>query len=96
MLQAMGLALLPASAALAQDATPGPWPQALQVPGGVARLALGPAPERPVVHAGDIPVLVLGDASAWTAIVGIPLAAPVGQAHVSVQAGPHTPARRLA
>ncbi|MCA0441402.1 MAG: peptidoglycan DD-metalloendopeptidase family protein [Proteobacteria bacterium] len=96
MLQAMGLALLPASAALAQGADPGPWPMALQVPGGVARLALGPAPERPVVHAGDIPVLVLGDASAWTAIVGIPLAAPVGQAHVSVQATDGAPARRIA
>ncbi len=96
MLQAMGLALLPATPALAQPAGPDAWPQALQVPGGVARLPLGPAPERPVVHAGDIPVLVLEDNSAWMAIVGIPLAAPVGQAHVTVQATEGAPARRIA
>ena len=96
LLQAMGLALLPASAALAQGAAPGPWPQALQVPGGVARLPLGPAPERPVVHADGIPVLVLEGSIDWTAIVGIPLAAPVGQAHVSVQAQPGAPARQVA
>ncbi|MBS0608211.1 MAG: peptidoglycan DD-metalloendopeptidase family protein, partial [Proteobacteria bacterium] len=71
-------------------------PLALQVPGGVARLALGPAPERPVVHAGDASVLVLGDAVGWTAIVGIPLSASVGQAHVTVQATPSAPERRMA
>ncbi|MDE2416133.1 MAG: peptidoglycan DD-metalloendopeptidase family protein [Comamonadaceae bacterium] len=97
LLQAMCLALLPAPALPARAATaPEDWPRALQVPGGVARLALGPAPERPVVHAGDVPVLVLGDAIEWTAIVGIPLSAPVGQAHVTLQATPSAPARQLA
>ena len=96
-LRALSLGLLPTPALLAQAATgPKGWPQALQVPGGVARLALGPAPERPVVHAGDIPALVLGDAHSWTAIVGIPLSAPVGEAHVAVQATPSAPARQLA
>ncbi len=95
-LQALGLALLPTPALLAQAATAeADWPQALAVPGGVARLALGPAHERPVVHAGDVPVLVLGDAGAWTAIAGIPLSAPVGQAHVTVQATAGAPARRI-
>jgi len=54
-LQALGLALLPTSPLLARAATAdADWPQALAVPGGVARLALGPAHERPVVHAGDV------------------------------------------
>ena len=61
------------------------WPHDLQVPGGVARLSLGPAAVRPRVFAGDVPVLVLGDAIEWTAIVGIPLAAALGPAVVSVQ-----------
>ena len=66
------------------------WPRALQVPGGVARLPLGPAATRPVAHVrqgdAEVPVLVLGDASGWTAVVGIPLAAALGDAHISVRA----------
>lgn len=64
------------------------WPQALQVPGGVARLSLGPAATRPVaqVRQGevDVPLRVVGDAIEWTAIVGIPLAAAPGDAFISV------------
>lgn len=64
------------------------WPQALQVPGGVARLSLGPAAQRPVaqVRQGDVevPLLVVGDAIEWTALVGIPLAATPGEAHITV------------
>jgi len=64
------------------------WPQALQVPGGVARLSLGPAATRPVaqVRQGevDMPLRVVGDAIEWTAIVGIPLAAAPGDAFISV------------
>jgi murein DD-endopeptidase MepM/ murein hydrolase activator NlpD len=69
----------------------GAWPRASQVPGGVARLALGPAAVRPMANlgdaggAGDVPVLVLGDSTQWMALVGIPLAAKPGQAHISVQ-----------
>ncbi len=80
------------------------WPRALQVPGGIVRLALGPAAVRPVAYlgngsrhganggtgsngssAGEVPLLVLGDALQWTALVGIPLAATPGQATISVQ-----------
>ena len=63
------------------------WPADSQVPGGVARLSLGPAAERPQVFSGDIPVLVVGDTIEWTALVGIPLSAPVGTAQIRVQAG---------
>ena len=67
------------------------WPRALQVPGGIARLALGPAAVRPVAHLGDggngveAPLLVLDDAMRWTALVGIPLATKPGLASISVQ-----------
>ncbi|CAN5514668.1 M23 family metallopeptidase [soil metagenome] len=61
------------------------WPNALQVPGGIARLSLGPAAERPVAHAGDVPLLVLGDVIEWTALVGIALSAVPGQASITVQ-----------
>ena len=78
------LLALPATAA----APPTVWPQALQVPGGVARLSLGPAAARPVAQLrqgdADVPVLVVGDAIEWTAVVGIALAAVPGDAHISV------------
>ena len=76
-------------AAPAAPPAPTLWPQDLRVPGGVARLSLGPAAVRPVAHSvnatGDVPVLVLGDAIEWTAIVGIPLAAALGPAQIDVQ-----------
>ncbi|MGJ7485375.1 peptidoglycan DD-metalloendopeptidase family protein [Variovorax sp. LT2P21] len=63
------------------------WPHALAVPGGVARLSLGPAAARPAAFAGgDVPLLVVGDAIEWTALVGIPLAAAAGTAHIGVRA----------
>ena len=61
------------------------WPAASPVPGGVARLSLGAAAVRPVALAGDVPVLVLGDVMAWTAVVGIALAALPGMASIAVQ-----------
>ena len=60
------------------------WPNASQVPGGVARLSLSPAPSRPLAFAGDVPLLVVGDAIEWTALVGIPLAAAPGKAVITV------------
>ncbi|MBY0455144.1 MAG: M23 family metallopeptidase [Burkholderiaceae bacterium] len=65
------------------------WPRTLHVPpGGVARLSLGSGAVRPVAHTGDgVPVLVLGDAIEWTALVGIALAATPGPAHITVQHG---------
>lgn len=90
----LGLLALPAShlAAATSSAPLKVWPKALQVPGGVARLSLGPAAERPVAYSGDIPLLVLGDAAGWTAVVGIALAAEPGEASITVDTpgGPRT------
>ena len=66
-------------------ATPGVWPRASQVPGGVARLSLGPSARRPQAFTGDIPLLVVGDAIEWTALVGIPLATEPGEASITVR-----------
>lgn len=56
-----------------------------QVPGGVARLSLGPAARPPKVSTADgVPVLVVGDMIEWTALVGIPLAAQRGVHTVTV------------
>ena len=68
------------------DPTPTAWPMASPVPGGVARLALGPSTTRPQAFAGEVPLLVLGDARGWTAIVGIPLSATPGPAKIVVRA----------
>jgi murein DD-endopeptidase MepM/ murein hydrolase activator NlpD len=88
LMAAAGL-LLPAwqqaTAATPQPA-PGDWPQVLQVPGGVARLSLGPSATRPAAYAGDVPLLVLGDTIEWTALVGIALAARPGPASIDVRA----------
>ena len=62
------------------------WPHARAVPGGVARLALGPARDRPQVFtSAGVPVLVVGDAIAWTAVLGIALAEMPGRSQVKVQ-----------
>lgn len=91
LLGALGSLALPSLALSASD----PWPTALQVPGGVARLSLGAGAQRPVVHTSSkVPVLVLGDAIEWTAVVGIALAATPGTAHVTVQV-PGAEARQL-
>lgn len=71
------------------------WPQSLSVPGGVARLSLGPAAVRPVALENDVPLLVVGDPIEWTAIVGIPLSATVGVRSIVVQAA-NERERRLA
>lgn len=87
LLGAIGLLTLPASH-LAEAAAPQPsaiWPQNSQVPGGVARLSLGPAALRPVAHAGEVPLLVVGDVIEWTALVGIALSAEPGAASITVQ-----------
>jgi murein DD-endopeptidase MepM/ murein hydrolase activator NlpD len=83
----MGAAKAAKPVKLAQtvDHTPADWPLASPVPGGVARLSLGPAPARPQAFAGPVPLLVLGDAIEWTALVGIPLSAAPGPARILVQ-----------
>ncbi len=84
-----GLAARPAAPAAAVPAQLA-WPRPSQVPGGVAWLSLGPAPSRPQARAGDVPLLVVGDAREWRAVVGIPLAAPAGEAAITLQAADGT------
>ena len=92
LLASLTLASLPGIglAAKQRPAPAGVWPRALAVPGGVARLSLGPAAQRPRVQVrqgdADVPVLVVGDAIEWTAVLGIALAAPPGDALVTVHA----------
>ena len=87
LLGTIGLLALPAShlAAAAAPQSSAIWPQSSQVPGGIARLSLGPAAVRPVAHADDVPLLVLGDVIEWTALVGIALSAAPGEARIAVQ-----------
>ncbi len=86
LLGTLGLLALPGAAFAATSSdTSTVWPRALQVPGGVARLPLGPSAQRPVAHQGELPLLVVGDMIAWTALVGIPLAAAPGEASISVR-----------
>src|SRR5687767_4195119 len=84
LLGGLGCLALPASAWAATPAETSVWPRALQVPGGIARLPLGASATRPVAHlpgdGGPVPLLVLGDASQWTALVGIALSAEPGEA----------------
>jgi len=61
-------------------------PPSSPVPGGVAVLPLGPATARPqAVNDQGVPVLVLGSATGWSAVVGIPLAAKPGPGTISVR-----------
>ena len=100
LLGGLGLLALPTAAlAAGQAAQSNVWPRALAVPGGVVRLSLGPAPQPPVAFVGEspqIPLLVLGDMIEWTAVVGIPLSAPVGAAHITVAATADRAARQVA
>ena len=70
---------------LKEAATSRLWPLASAVPGGIARLDLGPAAMRPAAHLGELPLLVLGDATGWTALVGIALSTAPGPARITVQ-----------
>lgn len=79
------LLALPAASFASPPSSSGIWPQPLQVPGGVARLPLGPSAQRPVAHQGELPLLVVGDMIAWTALVGIALSAAPGEAFITVQ-----------
>jgi hypothetical protein len=58
------------------------WPRTLAVPGGVVCLPLGAAPSRPQAQADGVPVLMLGNAPAWTALVGVPLSASPGESMI--------------
>jgi murein DD-endopeptidase MepM/ murein hydrolase activator NlpD len=102
LLATAGLLALPATQAAPRRAPPPPavWPRASPVPGGVARLSLGPAATQPVAHATSgtdepVPLLVTGDVIEWTAVVGIPLASAPGEAAITVAAQAGEPARRV-
>jgi len=61
-------------------------PQQRLGPGGIALLPLGAAAERPGAHTdAGVPVLVVGGPEAWTAVVGIPLAAQPGELAIKVR-----------
>lgn len=91
---------LPWSQALASPLPDDAWPQALAVPGGVVHLALGAAEQAPralsQINAQRVPLLVLGDAAAWTALLGIPLAAAAGPAYIEIQPREGDRVQRLA
>ncbi|MBH1963745.1 MAG: peptidoglycan DD-metalloendopeptidase family protein [Comamonadaceae bacterium] len=80
-----GLSLALPRAAIAAD--PQIWPRHSAVPGGVARIDLGPATERPRATIDGVPLLVVGDPIVWTAVVGIPLSATPGKASIDVHTG---------
>lgn len=86
-LTAVGLGAHPAARADTTHRRTEDWPRASAVPGGVARLSLGPAAERPQAWSGEVPLLVVGDLADWSALVGIPLSASPGDAQIEVDAG---------
>lgn len=65
------------------------FPTHSAVPGGVAVVPLGPSPTAPRVtlagHEG--PIMVLGSASGWTAVVGLTLASAAGARALTVSRG---------
>jgi murein DD-endopeptidase MepM/ murein hydrolase activator NlpD len=71
--------------AFAAHAAAADLPRAKPVPGGIAIVDLGPSPDRPAAYAGEVPLLVTGDASGWSALVGIPLSAKPGVAAILVK-----------
>ena len=79
-----GLASAPVWAAKAAQSD-SVWPQDSRVPGGVARLSLGPASTRPKFSYNDAPALVLGDMIEWTALIGIPLSTAPGEYTLPVE-----------
>ncbi len=85
MAQTALFAAAPAWAARSASSDSALWPQDSRVPGGVARLSLGPASARPLVTAAEAEVLVVGDMIEWTALVGIPLAITPGEQSVGVK-----------
>lgn len=71
------------------------WPRAHPVPGGVVLLPLGPAAQAPAVTHAGLPVLVLGDAQGWTAVLGLALTAKAGPDGVELRPAGGGAAQRL-
>jgi murein DD-endopeptidase MepM/ murein hydrolase activator NlpD len=81
---------LTAGLALALHQTPGhcfDLPQESAVPGGIKLIRLGNQTVPPQVDAEGRRVLVVQDGATWTAVVGIPLSAPLGKHRVTVSDG---------
>lgn len=71
-------------------------PSSAPVPGGIAVIDVGDCPDpAPRVDFEGHRVMVLRDGTKWRALVGIPLAAEVGQHTIAVRAG-DAPARHVA
>jgi murein DD-endopeptidase MepM/ murein hydrolase activator NlpD len=65
-------------------------------PGGVARVALGASLQAPQARLPDgTPLLVAGAAGGWTALVGLALDAPLGEAAILVQPAGGAEQRRV-
>lgn len=79
-----GLCLTPAWPAMAAGTAKGAARVELPVPGGVATVSLGAAPQRPDASLDGAPLLVLGSAAGWTAHVGVPLSA-LGRVQIEVK-----------
>ena len=78
-------ATAPIQAQAQADAPADSWPQARPAPGGVALVPLGPGAERPRAQLAGVPLLVMGTPAGWTAVVGIGLDQPPGEARLAVQ-----------
>ena len=78
-------ALVAAACAVALRAAAVDLPQHRSVPGGVAVIDLGASKEPPQASVGAVPVLVVGDAARWTAVVGIALGAKPGTSEIIVR-----------
>jgi len=87
-------ALLPRAAAASSPSPGGTgWPQQRPVPGGIARVALGPSDVRPQAFDGPTPLLVLGQPPDWHAWVGIALSAEPGEHHIEWHAPGAAPSK---
>ena len=80
---ALALALAGCMACTAATATE--LPESRSVPGGVAVLALGASADKPAATYNGTPVLVVGDATGWSAVVGIGLGTVPGTGRLLVQ-----------
>lgn len=80
----------PASASALASAPKGAqaWPQSRAAPGGVVLVPLAPALDKPQASLDGVPVMVLGEAPDWTAVVGLSLASKApGQRMLQVRLG---------
>ena len=71
----------------------GELPQERAVPGGVVLIPLGPAAQEPHAEHQGVPLLVVGDPIAWTAVLGLALAAAPGAGEIIVRRDDRPPER---